>query len=83
MVLYILWGPRVVILFKFFSSSFLMKCWVEIDFWTLSVVADAEMKSHFLVGRVKNEIRVLLEICSQVGGLPWGTFYLSRFQNSS
>ncbi len=25
----------------------------------------------------------ILEICSQVGGLPWSTFHLSRFQNFS
>ncbi len=37
-----------------------MKCQVEIDFGTLSVFADAEMKLHFLVGRVKNGTRVYI-----------------------
>ena len=38
-----------------------MKCWVEIDFGTLSVFADAKMKLHFLVGMVENGTRVYIE----------------------
>ncbi len=37
-----------------------MKCWVEIDFGTLSVFADAETKLHFSVGRVENGIRLYI-----------------------
>ena len=37
-----------------------MKCWAEIDFGTLSVLADAETKLHFSVGRVKNGTRVYI-----------------------
>ena len=58
-----------------------MKYWVEIDFGTLSVFVDAEMKSPFLVGSIENGTRVYIGDCNQVGGLPWGTFCLSRFKN--
>ncbi len=63
LVLYHFWGPRVIIynppFLDFFLSSFFMKCWVEIDFGTLSFFVDAEMKLYFIVvRRVENGIRV-------------------------
>ena len=60
-----------------------MKCQADIDFGTLSFFGDEEMKLYFLVGRVENGTRMYIGDFSQVGGLPWGTFCLFRFQNFS
>ena len=50
----ILWG------LKESPLELLLKCWAEIDFGTLSVLADTETKLYFLVGRVENGIRVYI-----------------------